>query len=84
VDKWQRAQWQAQYHMQEWIDCMKTRSQPSATAEIGHRSCSLAHILNITRQLNRRLRRDPTAERFDDSEAQLIHRTPRKGFELPG
>lgn len=85
VDKWQRAQWQAQYHMQEWVDCMKTRRQPSATAEIGHRSCSLAHILNITRQLNRRLRWDPTTERFDDSEAQaLLHRTPRKGFELPG
>ena len=85
VEKWQRAQWQAQYHMQEWIDCMRTRSQPSATAEIGHRSCSLAHILNITRMLGRPLKWDPVAERFsDDAEAQrLVHRTPRKGFELP-
>jgi len=27
VDKWQRAQWQAQYHMQEWVDCMKSRAK---------------------------------------------------------
>lgn len=85
VDKWQRAQWQAQYHMQEWVHCMKTRAKPSAHVEIGHRSCSLAHILNITRQLDRRLQWDPASERFtNDSEAQsLLHRTPRKGFELP-
>jgi hypothetical protein len=23
VEKWKRAQWQAKYHMQNWLDCMK-------------------------------------------------------------
>jgi predicted dehydrogenase len=86
VEKWNRAQWQAQYHMQEWLDCMRTRKKPSAHVEIGHRSTTVCHLANITKQLGRRLRWDPEAERFiDDAEANtLTTRVRRKGFELPG
>jgi hypothetical protein len=42
-------------------------------------------LANIARELNRKLRWDPTNERFiDDQEAnQLVDRARRKGFELP-
>ena len=62
VKKWDRAQWQAKYHMQEWLDCMRTRKLPSADVEIGHRSITLSHLANITRELNRKLRWDPDTE----------------------
>lgn len=87
VAKWRDdvAKWQAKYHMQEWLDCVRSRKMPSADVEIGHRSISLCHLVNITRQVNRKLRWDPEAERFsDDSEANsLLARPRRKGYELP-
>lgn len=85
VDKWQRAQWQAKYHMQDWLDCMRSRKLPLADVEIGHRSISVCHLVNITRQLDRKLHWDPETERFTgDAEASdQVARRRRKGFELP-
>lgn len=85
VEKWKRAQWQAKYHMQDWLDCMRSRKTPLADVEIGHRSISVCHIANITRQLGRKLRWDPEAERFTgDAEANdRLTRKRRKGYELP-
>jgi len=85
VQKWNRAQWQAKYHMQNWLDCMRSRKAPLADVEIGHRSVSVCHIANITRQLGRKLRWDPEAERFaGDAEANdQLTRRRRRGYELP-
>jgi predicted dehydrogenase len=85
VQKWERAQWQAKYHMQEWLDCMWTRKTPSADVEVGHRSISICHLVNITRQVGRKLKWDPSVERFaDDAEANaMLGRPRRKGYELP-
>jgi len=87
VRKWRDdvALWQAKYHMQDWLSCMRARSTPLADVEIGHRSVSICHLANITRQLGRRLRWDPEAERFTgDAEANgLLRRPRRKAYELP-
>ena len=85
VEKWNRAQWQAKYHMQDWLDCMRSRKTPLADVEIGHRSISLCHLVNITRELGRRLQWDAEAERFNNgAEANaLLSRPRRKGYELP-
>lgn len=87
VQKWRDevALWQAKYHMQDWMDCMRTRKKPAADVEIGHRSVTVCHLANITRRLGRRLKWDPAAERFmGDEEANgLLSRPRRKGYELP-
>jgi predicted dehydrogenase len=87
IEKWhdKRALWQAQYHMQAWLDCIPSRKTPNADVEIGHRSLSVGHLANITRRLNRKLRWDPEKEEFvDDREANfLVYRPRRKGYELP-
>ncbi len=72
-------------HMQEWLDCMRTRKKPSADVEIGHRSVTICHLANITRRLGRALRWNPETERFiDDEEANsMVSRPRRKGYELP-
>jgi predicted dehydrogenase len=79
------ALWQARWHMQDWLDCMRTRKRPVADAEIGHRSVSVCHLANITRAVGRPLRWDPKSEQFvGDSEANsYLVRPRRKGFELP-
>jgi predicted dehydrogenase len=85
IDKWKRAQWQAKYHMQDWLNAMRGRKMPLADVEIGHRAISVCHLANITRQLGRKLHWDPEVERFtSDAEANdYLVRTRRKGYELP-
>jgi hypothetical protein len=71
--------------MRDWLDSMRTRREPLAPAEFGHRSVSLSHLANITRHLNRKLRWNPDKESFEgDAEANtFLTRPRRKGFELP-
>lgn len=77
--------WIARPHIENFFDCMESRKRPNADAEIGHRSITVCHLLNITRDLNRKLRWDPKKERFvGDAEAdKLLDRPRRKGYELP-
>jgi hypothetical protein len=68
-----------------WLDCIKSRKVPNADVEIGHRSISVCHLVNITRELGRKLTWDPKLELFEnDKEAnELLDRPRRKGYELP-
>jgi predicted dehydrogenase len=79
------ALWQAKWHMQNWLDCIRSREVPVADVEIGHRSVTVCHLANITRAIGRPLRWDAAKEQFDgDDEANaLLDRPRRKGFELP-
>ena len=74
------------YHLRNFIECVRSRRNPNADVEIAHRSTTLCHLVNICRELQRKLRWDPVAERFaDDAEANaLLARPRRKGYELPG
>ncbi|NMC20534.1 MAG: Gfo/Idh/MocA family oxidoreductase [Thermogutta sp.] len=87
IDKWRDevALWQAKYHMENWMDCMRTRELPVADVEIGHRSISISHLANIARYLGRRLQWDPAREVFlgDDEADALVLRPRRAGYELP-
>ena len=79
------ALWQARHHLQNWLDCIKTREKPVADVEIGHRSVTVCHLANIARAVGRPLRWDPVAEKFvgDTAADALLVRERRKGFELP-
>jgi predicted dehydrogenase len=79
------ALWQARWHLQNWLDCIRSRNQPVADVEIGHRSISVCHLANIARTVGHPLRWDPTREQFldDDAANQLLDRPRRHGFELP-
>jgi predicted dehydrogenase len=85
--KWddKTALWQARWHMQNWIDCIRTRALPVADVEIGHRSISVCHLANIVRRVGRKLKWDPKTEMFPgDAEANtFVDRPRRKGYELP-
>jgi len=82
---WEGPGWTAKLHLKNWLDCIKTRKHPSADVEIGHRSISVCHLLNITRELGRKLQWDPMEESFrDDAEANALLKRPRRaGYELP-
>jgi len=83
---WEGPGWVSRPHIQNWIDCIKTRKSPNADVEIGHRSITVCHLANIARQIGRPLPWDPETETFpgDDEANTYLDRPRRKGWELPG
>jgi predicted dehydrogenase len=78
------ALWQARWHMEDWLDAMRTRRRPVADVEIGHRSISVCHLANIARRVGRPLAWDPAAERFAGESLDALLDPPRRtGHELP-
>jgi predicted dehydrogenase len=72
-------------HIQNFFDCIRSRKLPNADVETGHRATSLCHLVNICRTVQRKLKWDPKAEKFesDAQPNQLLSRSRRKGYELP-
>lgn len=85
-----QAQWRgeghvARPHVQNWLDCIRSRGTPNAPVEVGHRSATLCHLANLARELGRDLRWDPQREVFvgDPAADRHLDRPRRSGFELP-
>jgi len=72
-------------HIRNWVDCMRTRKKTVAPATVGHRSTTICHLIDICRELGRKLEWDPVKEAFvGDTEANALRSRPRrKGYELP-
>ncbi len=77
--------YESNHHMQNWIDCIKSREKPAADVEIGHRTATVCHICGIARQLGRKLHWDPVKEVFpgDDEANAFLDRPRRKPYGLP-
>jgi hypothetical protein len=71
-------------HHRNFLDCVKSRQQPLASAEVGHRTATICHLNNIAMQLGRKLRWDPATERVaNDPEANdLLTPAMRAPFTL--
>jgi len=68
-------------HMKNFLECMRSRNDPVAHVEIGHRSNTVCGLTHIAMKLGRKLRWDPAAEKFiGDEEANgrldYPHRAP--------
>lgn len=68
-------------HMKDFLECMRSRKDPVAPVEAGHRSNTICVITHIAMKLGRKLRWNPKAERFiNDDEANrwldYPHRKP--------
>ncbi len=69
-------------HHGNWLQCVRTRQQPLAPIEIGHRACSTCLLHHAAMHLRRRLHWDPERERFqNDEEANsLLARSQRPPY----
>ncbi len=70
-------------HMGNFFECVRSRKQPVADVEIGHRSASICHLGVIALRLGRKLKWDPAKEQFiGDSEAgKFLSREMRKPWD---
>jgi len=55
-------------HYRNFIDCVLSRKETAAPAEIGHRSITMSHLGNIAMKLEQDLDWDPAAEKFLDND----------------
>jgi len=89
-DKSEQERWKgkghvARPHIENWLECIKSRKTPNAPVEAGHRTVTVCHLGNIVRELGHRLKWHPHEEQFvdDDQANSLLDRNRRAGFELP-
>ena len=74
-------------HVGNFLECVKTRRDPVAPVEAGHRSASICHLGNIAVRLGKQkvLQWDPAAERFtnDDEANAMLTRPLREPWQTP-
>ncbi len=76
--------YESRSHKGNWIACMKSRKQPVAPVENGHRSCTACLLGDIAMRTGKKLRWDPKTERFpDDAEADgMVSRAMRAPWRI--
>jgi predicted dehydrogenase len=74
-------------HHQNWLDCIKTRQRPIADVEVGARTVTACHLMNLAIWHDQTLTWDPEKWEFTGDNAKVANalreRPRRKGFELP-
>ncbi len=72
-------------HLVNFLDCIKSRKEPAASAEIAHLSCALVHLGEVAYRTARVLHFDPKSEKvLNDKEADaLLTKEYRKPWEIP-
>jgi myo-inositol 2-dehydrogenase/D-chiro-inositol 1-dehydrogenase len=76
--------YKSDHHKGNFIQCIKSRSETVAPVEVAHRSCSACILGGIAMLLPRKLKWNPTTEKFiDDPEAdRMISRPMRSPWSL--
>ncbi|MHB8899876.1 MAG: Gfo/Idh/MocA family protein [Thermoguttaceae bacterium] len=71
-------------HARNFLDCMRSRQNPKADVEIGHRSTSFSLMANISLAVGQRLDWDAEKEQFTNSQAanDLLHYEYRGPWKL--
>ncbi len=71
-------------HHGNWLDCIRSRKETIAPAEVAHRACSTCLLHHIAMKTKRRLHWDPVKERFlnDDAANAMLSRPQRAPYNL--
>jgi hypothetical protein len=71
-------------HVQNFLDCVRSRKRPTADIEIGHLSTRLCLLGNIAHRTGKKLTFDAASESFHDAAADaLLAREYSSRFEMP-
>ncbi len=65
-------------HTLDLLHCIRTRQEPVAPFEQGHRATTIGNVADITVRLGRKLRWDWETETFDDEQANAMRSRPMR------
>ncbi|GAH64642.1 unnamed protein product, partial [marine sediment metagenome] len=66
-------------HHQDFLNAVKTRQKPVAPSEVGHRTGTICHLVNIAMLTGRKLEWDPQQEQItNDPEANRMLSRPMR------
>jgi predicted dehydrogenase len=82
-DKSGDARAQFKQHVRNFLDCIKSRQQPIADLESGHRVATACHLANISLRTGRKIRWDADKEEIVDDAAasRMLQRTYRSPWD---
>jgi myo-inositol 2-dehydrogenase/D-chiro-inositol 1-dehydrogenase len=71
-------------HKGNFLECIKSRAETIAPAEIGHRSCTVCLLGEIAMRLGRKLKWDPDTEQFigDEQANRMLWRPMRSPWQI--
>jgi predicted dehydrogenase len=71
-------------HQQNFIDAVRTRQQPFASVEVGHRTATICHLVNIAMLTGKKLKWDPEKEVIvgDEETNRMLSRPMRSPWNL--
>ncbi len=71
-------------HHRDFLNAVKKRTEPVAPAEVGHRTATICHLLNIAMLTGRKLKWDPEHERVlgDEDANKMLARPMRSPWRL--
>ncbi|MCE5206243.1 MAG: Gfo/Idh/MocA family oxidoreductase [Porphyromonadaceae bacterium] len=67
-------------HLENFINSLKSKTDPAVPVEIGHRSCTVCTLGNIAYDLGRPIKWDPATETFVDDAEASAHRLYSKTY----
>lgn len=72
------------YHMRNFVECMRDRTDPISDVYSHHRAITTCHLANIAIRLGRTLKWDPKSEQIigDDEANRWLSRPSRRGYEV--
>jgi len=72
------------HHVRNFLDAVKSRHDPIAPVEVGHRSATLCHLGNIAMKLKRKIKWDPKTEQIigDAEAASMLSRPMREPWTI--
>jgi predicted dehydrogenase len=65
-------------HHRNFLDCVKSRRKPVAHVEIGHRTATICHLLNIAMLMKKPIHWDPVKEISTDAEINRLLKKPMR------